>query len=66
MTKYDLLIQLPVKNLAEMIHEMSKEFHSAREIEKILNMEVTENELQQINAAAQKEGHQSLSFSIRQ
>lgn len=65
-TKYDLLIQLPVKNLAEMIHEMSKEFHSAREIEKILNMEVTENELQQINAAAQKEGHQPLSFSFKQ
>lgn len=66
MTKYDLLIQLPVKTLADMIYEMSKEFHSAREIEKILNMEVTENELQQINAAAQKEGHQSLSFSFRQ
>lgn len=57
MTRYDLLIQLPVKTLAEMIYEMSRKYHSVGETEEVLNMEVTEDELQQINAAAQREGH---------
>lgn len=65
MTKFELLVQLDIKIASNMIYEISREFKTPDEIEKQLNNELTEKELQRINTAAQDENY-PLSFSFKQ
>lgn len=66
MTRYDLLKQTDISLGATIIFDLGKKFRSRAELEKHLEGEITEKELQQINDAALKEGNQPLSFSCKQ
>ena len=56
MTRLDLLGQCDISLASELIYVLGRKFDTVNELEKHLSYEVTENELQQINAAARKEG----------
>lgn len=66
MTRFELLKQLEVSLAAEIIFDLPDKFNNAEELKNHLCGELEEEELQQINDAAQNEGRQPLSFSLKQ
>lgn len=66
MTRLDLLKQTDSTLAASLILMLAKQFASEEELQEHLETEITEEELQQINDAAQREGRQPISFSRKQ
>lgn len=66
MIRFDLLKQTDTALAASLILMLAKQFDEEDKLQKHLETEITEAELQQINAAAQKEGRQPLSLSRKQ
>lgn len=66
MTRLDLLKQTDSALAASLILMLAKQFTSEEELQEHLETEITEEELQQINDAAQREGCQPLSFFRKQ
>ena len=65
-TRLDLFNQLDVVLASRLICALGKLFDNPEDLEKHLSRELAEEELQQINDAALKEGNQPLSFSFKQ
>lgn len=65
-TRLDLFKQLDVVLASRLICALGKLFDNPEDLEKHLSGELAEEELQQINDAALKEGNQPLSFSFKQ
>lgn len=58
MTRFNLLKQLDVSLASEIIFNLPRKFEDVKELDGHLREEITEEELQQINDAARKEGSQ--------
>ena len=65
-TRLDLFKQLDVVLASRLICALGKLFNNPEDLEKHLSGELAEEELQQINDAALKEGNHPLSFSFKQ
>jgi hypothetical protein len=66
MRRIDLLIQTDTLLTSRLIIHLGRMFDNPGELQSHLEGEISEKELQQINAAALKEGRQPLSFSFKQ
>ena len=66
MTLLDVFRQLDVKMAARIIKQLAEDFDTQEALETHLEKEVSEKELQEINHAALREGHQPLSCSFKQ
>lgn len=66
MRRIDLLIQTDTLLTSRLIIHLGRMFDNPGELQSHLEGEISEKELQQINAVALKEGRQPLSFSFKQ
>lgn len=66
MKRFDLLMQTDTLLASRLIIDMGRMFDNPEELQSHLEGDISEKELQQINAAALKEGRQPLSFSLKQ
>lgn len=66
MMRFEMLKQLDVLLASKLIISMGQMFNDPEALQKHLEGEIPEEELQQINDAARREGHQPLSFSLKQ
>lgn len=64
--RFEMLKQLDVLLASKLIISMGQRFNDPEALQKHLEGEISEEELQQINDAARREGHQPLSFSLKQ
>lgn len=66
MTRFDLLKKTDSSLAASLILMLAKEFDDENKLKVHLEGEITEEELQQINDAARREGRQPLSRRLKQ
>lgn len=62
MTAYDVVKQLELDNFCDLMYGAVNDIGTQEELKEALQTEITEDELQQINDAARREGHHPLSF----
>lgn len=66
MILFEVIRQLELDAFCDLMYGIEKDFETREDFKEALEAEVSEKELQRINAATLKEGHHPLSFSFKQ